>query len=87
MRNVTVVAVDGVSFNIDEGESLGMVGESGCGKSTVGFSVMRLLPSNGHLIGGCVELLGRDMAGLDGEGDAAGAGDEIALIPQDPMTC
>ena len=58
LRNSTVVAVDGVSFSVDEGECVGMVGESGCGKSTTGFSIMRLLPGNGHLTGGTVDSSG-----------------------------
>jgi peptide/nickel transport system ATP-binding protein len=86
MRNSTVVAVDGVSFAINEGECVGMVGESGCGKSTVGLSIMRLLPANGHLIGGSIELLGRDMAGLSEKMMQRVRGNEVALIPQDPMT-
>ncbi len=86
MRNGSVVAVDGVSFDVDEGECVGVVGESGCGKSTTGLSVMRLLPNNGHLVGGSVTLLGRDLAGLDEKEMRSVRGDEVALIPQDPMT-
>ena len=52
LREGSVVAVDGVSFDVDEGECVGVVGESGCGKSTTGLSIMRLLPNNGHLTGG-----------------------------------
>jgi oligopeptide/dipeptide ABC transporter ATP-binding protein len=86
MREGSVVAVDGVSFDVDEGECVGVVGESGCGKSTTGLSIMRLLPNNGHLIGGSVTLLGRDLAGLDEKEMRAVRGNEVALIPQDPMT-
>ena len=86
MREGSVVAVDGVSFDVDEGECVGVVGESGCGKSTTGLSIMRLLPNNGHLIGGSVTLLGRDLAGLDEREMRSVRGDEVALIPQDPMT-
>jgi len=86
MRHSTVVAVDGVSFTVAEGECLGMVGESGCGKSTTGFSIMRLLPGNGHITGGTVTLLGRDLAELDEKEMRRVRGDEVALIPQDPLT-
>jgi peptide/nickel transport system ATP-binding protein len=86
MRHSTVVAVEGVSFTVDEGECVGIVGESGCGKSTTGFSIMRLLPGNGHLTGGSVQLLGRDLASLDEREMRQVRGNEVALIPQDPLT-
>ena len=63
-----------------------MVGESGCGKSTTGLSIMRLLPPTGHVTGGSVTLLGRDLAALDEREMRAVRGDEVALIPQDPIT-
>ncbi len=86
MRSSTVVAVDGVSFDVAEGECVGIVGESGCGKSTTGLSIMRLLPANGHVTGGSIALLGRDLATLDEKAMRQVRGDEVALIPQDPMT-
>ncbi len=86
LRHGSVVAVDGVSFDVAEGECVGIVGESGCGKSTTGLSIMRLLPNNGHLTGGSVTLLGRDLAGLDDKEMRSVRGNEVALIPQDPMT-
>jgi peptide/nickel transport system ATP-binding protein len=86
MRSSSVVAVDGVSFDVGEGECVGIVGESGCGKSTTGLSIMRLLPANGHLTGGTISLLGRDLAGLDEKQMRQVRGNEVALIPQDPMT-
>ncbi len=85
MRHSTVVAVDGVSFDVAEGECVGIVGESGCGKSTTGFSIMRLLPGNGHITAGSVTLLGRDLAPLDEKQMRRVRGDEVALIPQDPL--
>jgi len=86
MKHSTVAAVDGISFSVNQGECVGVVGESGCGKSTTGLSIMRLLPNNGHLIGGSVTLLGRDLAPLDEKEMRRIRGDEVALIPQDPMT-
>ncbi len=86
LRTSTVVAVDGVTFDIAEGECVGIVGESGCGKSTTGLSIMRLLPGNGHVTAGSVTLLGRDLAGLDEKAMRKVRGNEVALIPQDPMT-
>jgi peptide/nickel transport system ATP-binding protein len=86
LRHGSVVAVDDVSFEVEEGECLGVVGESGCGKSTTGFSIMRLLPSNGHLTGGSITLLGRDLASLDEREMRRVRGNEVALIPQDPLT-
>ena len=49
LRRSNVVAVDNVSFHVDEGECVGVVGESGCGKSTTGLSIMKLLPNVGHI--------------------------------------
>ncbi|MFQ5710676.1 MAG: ABC transporter ATP-binding protein [Candidatus Geothermarchaeales archaeon] len=60
-----VRAVDGVSLEIERGEALGLVGESGCGKSTIALSVMRLLPWNGRIVGGRISLGGVDVLGLD----------------------
>jgi oligopeptide/dipeptide ABC transporter ATP-binding protein len=86
MRHTSVVAVDDISFSVGQGECVGIVGESGCGKSTTGLSIMRLLPNNGHLIGGTITLLGRDLATLDEKEMRQVRGDQVALIPQDPLT-
>jgi peptide/nickel transport system ATP-binding protein len=86
MRHSTVVAIDGISFSVDAGECVGVVGESGCGKSTAGLSIMRLLPNNGHVTAGNITLLGRDLATLDEKEMRQVRGNEVALIPQDPMT-
>ncbi len=86
MRTGSVVAVDGVSLEVGEGECVGVVGESGCGKSTTGLSIMKLLPGTGHVTGGTISLLGRDLANLDEKAMRRVRGNEVALIPQDPMT-
>ena len=86
LRKSTVHAVDGVSFAVNEGECVGLVGESGCGKSTTGLSIMRLLPEVGHITAGSVKLNGRELIGLPESEMRDVRGNEIALIPQDPLT-
>ena len=83
----TVFAVNGVSFDLDEGETLGLVGESGCGKSVTNLAVMRLLPSPaGRIEGGKVVFEEQDLIGLDESEMRELRGKEIAMIFQDPMT-
>ena len=60
LRTANVKAVDGVSFHVNPGECVGLVGESACGKTTVGLSIMKLLPNVGHVTGGSIRLFGRD---------------------------
>ncbi len=85
-RNSFATAVDGFSLEIDEGECVGLVGESGCGKTTTGLAIMRLLPGNGHIAGGRVELGGVDLVSLSEKQMQHIRGDDVALIPQDPMS-
>jgi oligopeptide transport system ATP-binding protein len=83
----TVHAVNGVSFDLDEGETLGLVGESGCGKSVTNLAVMRLLPTPaGRIEGGEVFFDGQDLLSLDESEMRDLRGKEIAMIFQDPMT-
>ena len=80
-------AVDGVSFSIMPGETLGIVGESGCGKSVTALSVMRLLPAKlGRTIGGSVRFDGQELLDLPEDAMRAIRGNAIAMIFQEPMT-
>jgi peptide/nickel transport system ATP-binding protein len=64
-REGVVHAVDDVSFSLGEGESLGLAGESGCGKTTVALSIMRLLPQNGRIVDGTVDYQGYDIVRME----------------------
>jgi peptide/nickel transport system ATP-binding protein/oligopeptide transport system ATP-binding protein len=85
-RAGVVRAVDGVSFHLDEGELLGLVGESGCGKSITALSVMRLVGPPGRIVGGEILFDGKGLLELSDEQMRAIRGDDIAMIFQDPMT-
>ncbi len=85
-RKSHVTAVDDFSLTIDAGECVGLVGESGCGKTTTGLAVMRLLPNNGKVVAGSVVLDGVDLAGLSEKEMQKQRGRSVALIPQDPMS-
>ena len=80
-------AVDGISFSVDAGRTLGIVGESGCGKSVTSLSVMGLLPKGqGRIAGGSIRFEGRDLATLTPAAMRALRGNRIAMIFQEPMT-
>src|SRR3982751_6323331 len=81
-----VRAVDGVSFYVDRGELLGIVGESGCGKSITALSIMRLISPPGRIAGGQIFFEGQNLLDLPDEQMRAIRGDDIAMIFQDPMT-
>src|SRR5687767_6432197 len=82
-----VHAVDGVDLSIDEGETLGVVGESGCGKSVTAFSVMRLLPiPPAKIVAGQILWRGRDLLQLDEATMRSMRAREIAMVFQEPMT-
>jgi peptide/nickel transport system ATP-binding protein len=86
-RDGTVRAVDGVSFTLERGETLGIVGESGCGKSVTALSILRLIPpETGRIVAGEVRFDGRDLARLDAAAMRALRGHRIAMIFQEPMT-
>ena len=79
-------AVDGVSFTIDKGEVLGLVGESGCGKSVTSLSIMRLVPPPGCIAAGRVLFEGEDLLAKDAEAMRRVRGARIAMVFQEPMT-
>jgi peptide/nickel transport system ATP-binding protein len=82
-----VRAVDGVSLQLEAGRTLGVVGESGCGKSVTAASVMRLVPRPpGQFLGGAIRFNGVDILGMKSEELTTIRGKEIAMIFQDPMT-
>jgi oligopeptide/dipeptide ABC transporter ATP-binding protein len=86
-RGGVVRAVDGVSWDVEEGETVALVGESGCGKSVTALSIMRLVePAAGRIVGGRILFKGRDLLTLDEEEMRRVRGREIGMIFQEPMT-
>ncbi len=81
-----VRAVDGVSFDVAKGQAIGLVGESGCGKSTAALSIMRLIPRPGRVVGGRIVFKQRDLLSLSEVEMKKVRGGEIAMSFQDPMT-
>ena len=82
----TARAVDGVSFTLNAGETFGLVGESGCGKSVTSLSIMRLVPYPGRIEGGHIFFANRDLLALSDLEMRDVRGNEIAMIFQEPMT-
>lgn len=83
----TVKAVDGTSYVVEEGETLGLVGESGCGKSVSALSILRLIPQPpGKIVSGEIIFQGRDLLKLDEDEIRKIRGNDIAMVFQEPMT-
>ena len=85
-RAGVVKSVDDVSFHIGEGELLGLVGESGCGKSITALSIMRLISPPGKIVGGSIKFKGEELTTASAERLREIRGNDIAMIFQDPMT-
>jgi oligopeptide/dipeptide ABC transporter ATP-binding protein len=86
-RDGILRAVDGLSYQLSRGETLGIVGESGCGKSVGVLSILGLVPMPpGRIVGGSIRFRGRELVGLDEPAMRAIRGNEISVIFQEPMT-
>ena len=86
-RDGVVRAVDGVSYDVRPGETLAVVGESGCGKSVTALSILRLIPSPpGRVVGGTIRFQGRNLLDVDEREMRSIRGNEISMIFQEPMT-
>jgi peptide/nickel transport system ATP-binding protein/oligopeptide transport system ATP-binding protein len=81
-----ISAVDGVTLGLNSGDTLGIVGESGCGKTMLALSIMRLLPANGKIVNGQILFAGRDLLTISSEEMRKKRGSEIAMVFQEPMT-
>jgi peptide/nickel transport system ATP-binding protein/oligopeptide transport system ATP-binding protein len=81
-----ISAVDGVTLSLNSGDTLGIVGESGCGKTMLALSIMRLLPANGKIVNGQILFAGRDLLTISSEEMRKKRGSEIAMVFQEPMT-
>jgi peptide/nickel transport system ATP-binding protein len=86
LKEGVVHAVDGVTLHVDEGETLGVVGESGCGKTMTALTIMQLLPNGGRIAAGSIKLAGRELTNLNAEAMRKIRGDEIGMIFQDPLS-
>ena len=78
--------VEGISFNIGQGEIVGLVGESGSGKSVTALAIMRLLGQEGRIDGGAIDFAGRDLAALSDQDMLRVRGRDVSMIFQEPMT-
>ncbi|WP_203433798.1 ABC transporter ATP-binding protein [Jiangella asiatica] len=86
LRDSVVRAVDGVSIHLRANEMLGIVGESGCGKTMTALSVMRMLPPRGRIAGGSIRLAGKELTALTDAEMRHVRGNDVGMIFQDPFT-
>jgi peptide/nickel transport system ATP-binding protein len=86
LTSSVVQAVGNVDMSVEAGETLGIVGESGCGKSMTGLSIMGLLPPGGSIVSGSVKLDGKELVGLKDDELRKIRGNEVAMVFQDPLT-
>ncbi len=84
-RKGDVEAIQGVSFKVSEGETVGLVGESGCGKSTIAFGIVNFLGPNGKIVDGNIRFQGNELVGRSQEELKQLRGDRISMVFQDPM--
>ncbi|MCG8688015.1 MAG: ABC transporter ATP-binding protein [Desulfobacterales bacterium] len=84
-RKRDVPAVRGVNFTVHQGETVGVVGESGCGKSTIAFGILDFLGANGRVVGGSIKFMGKEMVGTPKEELRQIRGNNISMVYQDPM--
>lgn len=85
MRDIALTAVNNVSFSVDKGERLGLVGESGAGKSVTGFSIINQISKPGFIASGSVMFEGQDIAQMNSKQLRSIRGNRISMIFQDPM--
>ena len=81
-----VKAVDGVSFDVKPGRTLGIVGESGCGKSITSMSILKLIEKPGKIVEGTIKFDDKDIVGMDDKEIREVRGNDISMIFQEPMT-
>ncbi|MDM8517453.1 ABC transporter ATP-binding protein [Desulfobacterales bacterium HSG16] len=85
LRFGDLTAINGISFTLNKGERLGIVGESGAGKSVTGFSIINLISKPGYISSGSILFEGKDLAGMSGDAMRTIRGNRISMIFQDPM--